>query len=388
MELKGKTIFIISYENWGPMLMSKHHYAIELARAGNKVYFINHPDRRKTLKRGEIKISDVQPERIHVVHHRLILPYFLKFRFNALFNFFTRIHINKIIKKTGQYPDVVWSFDTGNTLPLKYFIKSKWRILMPVDGPYGHKDEIRSAKKADVIISVTARILNVFSNVNVPKLLVNHGVANVFLEQIDCKPVDDRIRVGYSGSLIRNDLDTDTFLKIIDRYDDIIFEFWGEHNFKKSNIHLPQDVHNNTLNFIETLKAKKNVVLHGPVSSEHLAAGLVRMSILLICYNIKNDQNHHKVLEYLGTGKVIVSNYMSSYAEEDPDLVYMDRSEDGRSELAGIFDAVVSQLSSFNSAEKQRKRKDFAKKFSYANNVRRIDEFLAANDKDKLHQQS
>ena len=47
MRLNGKVIFIVSYENWGNMLMSKHHYAIELGKAGNKVYFINHPDKRK-----------------------------------------------------------------------------------------------------------------------------------------------------------------------------------------------------------------------------------------------------------------------------------------------------------------------------------------------------
>ena len=41
MKLTGQVIFIISYESWGAMLMSKHHYAIQLSKDGNKVYF-NH----------------------------------------------------------------------------------------------------------------------------------------------------------------------------------------------------------------------------------------------------------------------------------------------------------------------------------------------------------
>src|SRR5690242_18372931 len=128
-ELSGKTIFIISYENWGPMLMSKHHYAIELARAGNVVYFINHPDRRRKLERGEVKIERTAYDNLYVVKHRMVVPHFLKYRIKRLYNFFAGVHIRKLISRSGVYPDVAWSFDTGNTLPLKYFTKSRWRIL-------------------------------------------------------------------------------------------------------------------------------------------------------------------------------------------------------------------------------------------------------------------
>ena len=67
MKLTDKVIFIISYENWGRMLMSKHHYAIELGKAGNKVYFINHPDKRQELRRGEVKVS---PTETFEGHHK------------------------------------------------------------------------------------------------------------------------------------------------------------------------------------------------------------------------------------------------------------------------------------------------------------------------------
>src|SRR4030095_6805250 len=101
------------------------------------------------------------------------------------------------------------------------------------------------------------------------------------------------------------------------------FEFWGENDFRKSTIHFAQDVSEKTKEFLKTLKNLPNVKMHGPVSPSELAKGIGQMDALLICYNIRNDQNHHKVLEYLGTGKVIVSNYLSAYDRDYPGMVEM-----------------------------------------------------------------
>jgi hypothetical protein len=377
MQLKGKVIFIISYENWGSMLMSKHHYAIELAKAGNNVFFINHPDKRKELKRGEVRIQSTGIANLSTVKHRLFHPYFLKFTFNRLYNFLTSFHIRKIIKATGCYPDVVWSFDCSNAIPLRFFPKSDVRIFMPVDGPFGHDDEKRSAENADIIISVTDRILSAYNSLNKPKLQINHGVADVFLNGSLPETKDQRIRVGYSGSLVRNDLDTDCFLKIIKDHPDKTFEFWGEYDYKRSNIHLPQDVSQATLQFLEQLKQQPNVIMHGPVNSEVLARGIKRMDVLLICYKIRNDHNnHHKVLEYLGTGKVIVSSFMSPYKDDGLGLIQMARHPQNNNELPAIFNKVVNDLKYYNSEEHQTNRKKYARQFSYSSNIRRIEKFI------------
>lgn len=376
MEFKGQVVFIISYENWGKMLMSKHHYAIELGKLGNKVYFINHPDKRRELKRGQINISLTESENVFAVSHRLIHPYFLKFRYTWLYDLLTGYHIRKIVKAVGTSPDVVWSFDTGNTLPLKSFSKAAVRILMPVDGPFGHKHELNSSIGADVIVSVTDRILATFKRLQKPMLLVNHGVAAQFLQNEYTPPITGRqIRVGYSGSLVRNDLDIETFLKIITKHTDKIFEFWGENDFKKSNIHLPQDISTKTLQFLDTLSKLPNVIMHGSVSTETLAKGISQMDALLICYNIKNDQNHHKVLEYLGTGKVIISNFLSSY-KDHPGLLEMIHDDQDNTGLTELFDKVIGNLERYNSKENQEKRMAFAREYSYSSNITRIQNFI------------
>lgn len=357
------------------MLMSKHHYAIKLGELGNKVYFINHPDNRHELKRGEIRVIATDSKNVFAVNHRLLHPYFFKFKYNRLYNILTGFHIKKIIKTIGVYPDIVWSFDTGNTLPLKSFKKSGLRIFMPVDGPFGHKYEIAAAEKAHVIISVTDRILGTFKHLGKPMLQINHGVADVFLKNEPCVIEHQKIRVGYSGSLVRNDLDIKTFLNIITRHKDKIFEFWGENDFKKSTIHLPQDVSDETLKFLDTLFKQPNVVMHGPVSSATLAEGIKEMDALLICYNIKDDQNHHKVLEYLGTGKVIISNYLSSY-KDYPGLIEMVNNKDNNAELPALFDEITGKLDYYNSVEKQVRRIAFARDYSYSMNINKIQNFI------------
>src|ERR1043165_2973102 len=54
-----KTIVILSTEPWGRMLLSKMHYAIELAELGNDVFFVNPP--RETGGSELAAIADVKP---------------------------------------------------------------------------------------------------------------------------------------------------------------------------------------------------------------------------------------------------------------------------------------------------------------------------------------
>ena len=290
MTFKNKTIFILSYEGWGGMLMSKHHYALTLAQMGCEVFFINHPDLKKELRKGEVLVIPTEHENLKYVKHRLLFPYFLKFKFKWLYYLLTLLGIKKIIKKIGKRPYLVWSFETGNALPPKYF-RANYIIYMPVDGPFGTPFEKDATDKANVIISVTNEILETFNYLPIPKYKIGHGVSDVFINESIVYKQNSPIRVGYSGSLIRNDLDISVFTEIISKHSDIIFEFWGEIDHHKSNIHLPQDINQSTLEFILYLKNQKNVILHGAVKPKELADGLKRMDALLICYNIKNDQS-------------------------------------------------------------------------------------------------
>ena len=45
--LKNKKILLISPQSWGTMFVAKHHYAIELAKLGNEVYFFESTGQQK-----------------------------------------------------------------------------------------------------------------------------------------------------------------------------------------------------------------------------------------------------------------------------------------------------------------------------------------------------
>ena len=98
--MRAKTIIILSPQNWGTMFLSKHHYAVELAKLGNKVYFINPPkDFRFNIK----TIINIEPEgsveNLFIVEHRLNFPYLLKFKAIEIFHYLIKFHINKLVKK-------------------------------------------------------------------------------------------------------------------------------------------------------------------------------------------------------------------------------------------------------------------------------------------------
>jgi hypothetical protein len=376
MKFKNKTIFIISHEKWGKMMMSKHHYAVGLGELGNDVFFINLPDNRRELKRGQIVISATEYKNVSAVSHRLYHPYFFRDQYNRLYNLLTSFHLRRIIRKVGVYPDVVWSFDAENALPLKCFPKSDLRIYHPVDGPFGHDHEVRAADGADVILSVTSEILKTYEGLGKPMHRVNHGVADVFFSEGALPKQNKSIRIGYSGCLVRNDLDIPIFLKIINDHPDKTFEFWGENDFTKSSIHLPQDVILATQSFVETLHGLPNVIMHGSVNSVELAAGLREMDALLICYNTANDQNHHKVLEYLATGKVIMSNHLSSYSNAEPGLIEMMDSKTSNEDMPRLFTEITSNLKKWNSTELQQLRIKYARQNSYSSNIREIEAWI------------
>lgn len=383
MQLNNKTILIVSTEDWGEMFLSKHHYAIELGKRGNKVFFINCPDRDRVLRRGKIKIVPTKHENINVVQHRLFFPYFFKYDYPGLYSFLIWFHIKRILNKIDIKPDIVWSFDLSNAIPLNRFPQACLKIFMPVDAPF-HNYSIKAAKGADIIFSVTNEILHNYDAFRVPKHFLNHGVAEYFINNAVDPQSNKPIRIGYSGGLLRPEIDWETFFSIIRNNTDKIFEFWGEYDFESAFITKARNKDDTIIKYIETLKSFPNVKLHGVLSPISLFNELKKMDALIICYDIKKDQSHgtnyHKILEYLGTGKVIISNNVSTYWKNYPGLIQMIASRDNNKELLALFSSVMQDLSMHNSREKQEERINFAKQFIYANQVNKIQDILKSHD--------
>jgi len=375
LELRNKSILIVSQQDWGEMFISKNHYALELARRGNKVFYLPGPDQRNKLKPGEVKVYSLGYDNLYNVEHRLPFPYVLKFKARFLYDLLLKNHIAKVLKKTGQI-DIIWSFDLSNTIPLSSFPDSCIKLFMPVD-ELEEKMAVKAAKSADAIFSVTNEILDKFRSLQVPRVFLNHGVADMFINDNVTTGKDGIVRVGLSGNFLRPDIDRQTLLEIISNNKNAEFHFWGSAGKSKSN--LVGGLDEGALPFVQMLEQQKNVVLHGAVPPTQLAVKLKNMDAFLICYDVNKDQskgtNYHKILEYLGAGKVVVSNNVSTY-KQYPGIVEMVESRDNNKELPALFQHVLQHLDEYNAESKQKERISFTRQFTYQKQVDKIEAAL------------
>lgn len=376
--LKDKTILILSPQSWGKMFVSKHHYALQLAREGNRVYFINPPVDKNPIPDKNIVIQPMEEAPgLFLIHHKLNFPYNIKFHFIWLFHALMRPHIQRMLKEIGRPVDIVWSFDLGNLYPFRLFPGKALRIFHPVDEPL-NQTAIDSARGGQVIFSVTREILDKYKSLPMPGYFINHGIAASFLQPVNIhKAAGKPVRVGLSGNFLRSDIDRLTLLRIVNENPGVQFECWGSYSTEQSN--LAGDNNEDTLRFIGQLRAAPNVVLHGVVPPSALAAEIHRVDAFLICYDIKKDQsggtNYHKIMEYISTGKVIISNNVTTYKDK-PELISMTESRQNNDDLPLLFKEVINNLEHHNSPQLQTLRVDFAKDNTYDNQIRRIEEIL------------
>lgn len=384
--LRDKTILILSPQAWGKMFLSKHHYAVELARRGNKVFFLN-PPRQDRGKAGVTVTPSGIHENLLFIEHGLWFPYNLKFHLIRLFHFLMRGQVKKILAAIGEPVDIVWSFDLGNLYPLGFFGKRPLKIFHPMDEPL-NQVAIDSARGASVVFSVTREILEKYHAYDVPRQMINHGLPQEFLEgNGHASMAADGPTPGYSthagvraclsGNLLRPDIDREVLLEIVAGNPDVQFEFLGSYASSQTNIGGSEDSAATT--FIRTLQANSNVRLHGVVDTRTLAAMIREMDLFLICYDVKKDQsrgtNYHKIMEYLSTGKVIVSNNVTTYAGM-PELVQMVEEREHNRQLPALFRRVAQGLAMANSSELQQKRRAFAEDNTYLKQLDRIEKFL------------
>jgi hypothetical protein len=376
MALKNKTILILSPQAWGKMFLSKHHYAVELAKYGNKVYFLNPPHFQKDLPAVALK-PDSAIKNLTIIDHRISFPYNLKFHWVQLFHFLMRFHIKKVLRSIGDPVDIVWSFDLGNLYPFSLFPDKSLKIFHPVDEP-SNKIAFDAAKGGQILFSVTNEILDKYTKYPMPRYFINHGLSEEFLKNGHSEwQKSSPLRVGLSGNWVRPDVDRDCLLQVISEHPEVWFEFWGSYRPADSNIGGSKDP--DIENFIAKLQQAPNVKLHGPVPSSQLPIAFQSMDAFLICYDVQKDQskgtNYHKVMEYLSTGKVIISNNITTYSREK-DLVTMIQERDNNSALPVLFSTIISQIDNYNAEPLRRKRCVYAHENTYKKQVERIEELL------------
>ena len=359
LKLENKVIYLLSPNHWGDMHISKHHYAKELAKK-NKVYYISPPNKNNRLFKEE-KVSQ----------NLFVISYYPIFRGKSvlpasLFNLLIKLQIWYLSKKIGVKPDVLWSFTSTLFYHLSWF-KAKVTIFHPMD-QLNTIESINIAKEADVIFSCSQFIIDEMNNINKPKFLIGHGVSPSFAEYnfpLDTQNL--KINIGYVGNLFIQNLDRKTIQSLIIANPSIHFHFFGATQPNESNI--SAWIRKESIDFVDFLLQSSNVTCHGVIPSERLPKQIEHMDAFFLCYQSTPENlitNSHKILEYMSTGKVIISTYVHEYQNS----ILIEMCENSLNEnFLNLFNKVVLNLDYFNSVEHQLRRKKYVEKHSYSSNI-------------------
>lgn len=377
---RNLNILVISPNEWGTMRVSKHHYAAELAKRGNRVFFLNPPDAAASER---LSVSDIDGEPgLSTITYRPFVPFAIRFRARALFNRIAAAHVRWILRRTGVRFDVVWCFDVNLYADLGWF-RAPVKIYHPVDQVV-QRYQLDVAASADLVVSVSEEILRKVRHYPVPIARIEHGLAPPFISMAEQRLGDHTylpgrpLKVGYVGNLLMKYVDTATIIRLIAEHPDIEFHFWGPRTARESNVASSESPE--SVDFIRTLREGGNVVLHGALTPQVLANELGEMDLLLMCYKIVDDPNRgcnsHKILEYLSTGRAVVANRVSDYAGR-PGVLEMLPTADN-SQMSRLFANAVENIAQLNARTPRRVRLEFALANSYAKQIDRIEEALSA----------
>jgi glycosyltransferase involved in cell wall biosynthesis len=277
------------------------------------------------------------------------------------------------IRKIVAPVDIVWCFEINLFSDLRKF-GAELSLFHPVD-KVSEKEHVNVGRSADAILSVSDRILSAFSDLPVPSFVINHGLAPEFERLARREPPPYRRprtpRVGYVGNLARPAIDRDVISTMVRQNTTAEFHFWGPYHIPEgSDLRSVSDIRE----FIRFLGSSANVVLHGTKRTEELAVAIQDVDCFLLSYAYdaaeSDRSNSHKLLEYLSTGKVVVSSRISTYADK-PDLMRMPEADED-SALPAMLADTLSRLDELNAAPLQRMRREFALEFTYAAQLDRV----------------
>ena len=359
------------------------HFAVQLAETGNRVYFVNPPRSNNSKTLATIHEQEIR-KNIKLIDLKLIKGnLFFRYKLPFVYKIISDQYIKAIKKLVSAKIDELWCFNPHDYFNLKNFNAEKTLLLLY--DFYKGKYISEVAKSADAIISVSQLILDHYKNTQPPKLLLQHGLGEYFAEIARTKLMShnteiklyDKPKIGYMGNLLIKGLNRELIIKLIKQYPDNEFHFWGPYTLKGNNLTADTSVNDEISKFINLLTIQKNVILHGVKDHATLATEILIADLFILVYDIKNEMNKvsnsHKILEYLSTGKVIISTFVSNYSGSD--LLFM--TEPGRDDqFPEIFNTVINNLTTYNSIIEQRKRISFALDNTYKRQVERIENFL------------
>lgn len=356
MILRNKNILLISPEPWNHIFVSKHHYAVHLGRRGNHVYFLEPPGESES-------VAPTEYENVVEVKYRGF-PKGLRFYPHILQRHFIRKKFRELERLCNTRFDIIWSFDNSVFFDFSALPDSVLSISHIVDLNQDFQF-VEASRTAQLCLGVSRSIVKKQVRHNKRSYFINHGFSlPVSMPNVRLPPMRGSVCVGYAGNLDLKYIDWDMLHQIILAHPEVQFFFAGPLDASTSNAKYLQD--------------KKNVVLLGRMTQEEVAQFYLQMDALLLCYLAdrypEQLENSHKMMEYLGSGKVIVATLTQEYSDlNDQNLIVMSKNS---SQYAVKVEMVLSDLEYWNSQTKQESRKKWALENTYEKQLQRIESLL------------
>lgn len=368
MRFREKNILIISPESWGINMLSKHHYALALAKKNNSVFFLNPP----SPNHARIEILEGPPN-IKIINYSPFIRGSNRLTgvLSPLADYINQVDIKKLREAINQPIDIVWNFDPFRFQNFNLF-KPAFCIFHPVDF-VNSTINLQAASTSDVIFSVAKPILDNYSSVKTPSFFINHGLSPSFLDLDENvrEKKDSIIRCGYVGNLLSHAIHFENLTQIVKENESIEFHFVGPYqssnlgNFKSSEQ-------------LQKILRFQNVRFYGEKPPTEVAKLINGFDLFLICYHPEKAgklvSNNHKILEYLSTGKAVVSSYTSTYEHYTTDLIEMVKNS---KDLPLLFKETIKKIEHLNSPYHQKRRKEFAAQNSYDNHLKEIEAIIS-----------
>jgi|GEM_PF-538476 len=381
--LKRKSVLLIGTELWGKVFVSKHHYAVNLAK-DNQVWYVNPvniPWSWKHLIRIPVQVVETEYAGLKVITYGNVFPRLNKLpRWLQAWNF---SRVARRIMSSIQLSDqpVVWNFDLGRFFDPKVFsprisILHLVELLDHVFFRDAYRFRHESCVNADIIFCVADKIATQVANVvDTPKFyFVNHGAdipsfeANLTVPPASL-PGTNGIKAGFVGNF-QVSFDFSLLETLANQFPHVDFVMIGPVQISNLGAQKPEVVA-----AISRMDALPNVFFVGAVPSDEIMRYLLPMDVNLILYDDNYTDGHcnaHKMMSYFYAGKVIVSSFMDQYKDR-PDLVQM---VETNAQFVSLFGKVMSRLVEYNSEAAIARRRAFAYDNSYTNQIALIDKLI------------
>ena len=355
MKLTNKTILLISPEPWDHIFVSKHHYATHLAKKKNSVYFLNPPSDKIDCKETEYK-------NVYNVNYKGYLKG-LRFLPSILQRYFILKKFKFIEKLCGVQFDIIWSFDNSVFFDFSALPESIYSISHIVD--LNQDFEFKKASKtADLCLSSSTSILEKQKKYNHNSHNIGHGYNKLAGQANQFKlKGNSNINCGYAGNLDIKYIDWNLIEKLVTNFPTIDFHFLGQWNYKEENL---------------KLNSKPNFHYYGRVATDDLPSFYSKMDVLMILYQYEKYpqqlSNPHKMMEYLGSGKMVLATFTEEYQQlANEGIIKMTKSA---KEYYIFLDEIVKDIGYWNRKKMCELRQSFANTKTYNFQIKKVENFI------------